>query len=63
MNNLLRIWEEEFKKAYPYPKASLRLEWELSKRRFASLIDKEIARFKEGFKPLKTGEETYTLHN
>ncbi len=63
VKNLLEIGEEEFKKAYPYPKASLYWDWEANKQRILNLIDKEIAHFKEGLKPVKMEKELspYTI--
>jgi len=57
IKNLLKISEEEFKKAYPEAKPSLYWDWEAGKQRMLNLIDKEIAHFKEGFKPIKLEKE------
>lgn len=57
IKNLLEIGEEEFKKAYPEPKATLYFDWERSKERMKNLIDMEIAHFKQGFKPVKIEKE------
>ena len=53
IKNLAKVSEEEFKKAYPHPKGALYFDWELNQKRFINLIDNEISRFKDGFKPVK----------
>lgn len=60
---LLEIGREEFLKAYPAPKASLRFGWDLTKKRLASFVDSEIGHFKEGFKPIRLESELkpYTI--
>lgn len=64
VGNLIRISEEEFRKAYPNPKASLYFDWELNKKRLTNLIDKEIIHFKDGFKPVKMEKKLtpYTIN-
>ncbi len=64
IGNLLKIGEEEFKKAYPKPKASLYFDWEINKERMKNLIDMEITHFKEGFMPIKLEKELvpYIIH-
>ncbi|HIE43992.1 MAG TPA: hypothetical protein EYP78_04260, partial [Candidatus Omnitrophica bacterium] len=57
MEILFRIGEEEFRNVYPHPKASLYFEWGLYKRRLQGFIEKEISRFREGFKPVKLEEQ------
>ncbi|MDD5454318.1 MAG: PD-(D/E)XK nuclease family protein, partial [Candidatus Ratteibacteria bacterium] len=63
IGNSFKIGEEEFKKAYPQPKAALCFDWERNKERMKNLIDMEIAHFEEGFKPMEIekGLRPYTI--
>jgi len=54
---LIPILDQEFKKAYPYPKPSLLIELELYRQRVQSIMDMDVRRFQEGFQVWRLEEK------